>query len=74
MGEAAHFKADIVIVTNDNPRGEDSGAIVQDIVSGFPEDILNRFTWNTYDWLQDPVRVPNWYRNILLWCQQAVRR
>lgn len=74
MGEIAHYKADIVVVTNDNPRTEDPAAIIQDIVAGFPEKVVNKHPWNTYDWLQDPIRVPKWYQNIVLWCQQDVRR
>jgi UDP-N-acetylmuramoyl-L-alanyl-D-glutamate--2,6-diaminopimelate ligase len=34
MGEAAAQLADEVIVTNDNPRTEDPGAIARDIVKG----------------------------------------
>lgn len=37
MGAAAHRLADRVIVTDDNPRGEDPAAIVADILSGMPE-------------------------------------
>ncbi|KAL3149615.1 hypothetical protein ABBQ32_002384 [Trebouxia sp. C0010 RCD-2024] len=40
MGEVAHYKADTVIITNQNQRSEDPNQIVQDIISGFPEDIL----------------------------------
>jgi UDP-N-acetylmuramoyl-L-alanyl-D-glutamate--2,6-diaminopimelate ligase len=35
MGAIAEALADIVIVTDDNPRGEDGNAIVDEIVSGF---------------------------------------
>ena len=33
-------QADTVIITNQNQRSEDPNQIVQDIISGFPEDIL----------------------------------
>ena len=35
MAAIAQDKADVVIVTDDNPRGEDGDAIVADIVAGF---------------------------------------
>ena len=59
MGEVAHFKADIVIVTSDNPRGEDPRAIVADVVSGFPDEILKHNAQVPYPpgFLQDPGRV-----------------
>lgn len=34
------MQADTVIITNQNQRSEDPNQIVQDIISGFPEDIL----------------------------------
>ncbi|KAK9805281.1 hypothetical protein WJX72_010844 [[Myrmecia] bisecta] len=40
MGEIAHYKADIVIVTNDNPRNEQPEQIVADIIAGYPDIIL----------------------------------
>ncbi|HEX5121604.1 MAG TPA: cyanophycin synthetase, partial [Rhodanobacteraceae bacterium] len=35
MGRIAEALADLVIVTDDNPRGEDGNAIVDEIVAGF---------------------------------------
>ena len=32
----AHYKADVVILTNDNPRTEAPEDIIDDIVDGFP--------------------------------------
>ncbi|WP_266168389.1 UDP-N-acetylmuramoyl-L-alanyl-D-glutamate--2,6-diaminopimelate ligase [Dyella subtropica] len=42
MGEIAERLADIAIVTDDNPRGEDGDAIVAQIVAGLahPQDVL----------------------------------
>lgn len=37
MGEVAQKNADVVVVTSDNPRREDPGAIISDVVSGFDE-------------------------------------
>jgi len=59
IGEVAHFKADVVIVTSDNPRGEDPRSIVSDVVSGFPDEILKQNARVPYGagFLQDPGRV-----------------
>ena len=59
MGEVAHYKAHIVIVTSDNPRGEDPREIVADVVSGFPDEILAHNARVPYrpGFLQDPGRV-----------------
>ena len=59
IGEVAHFKADVVIVTSDNPRGEDPRSIVADVVSGFPDEILRQNARVPYGagFLQDPGRV-----------------
>lgn len=37
MGQVSTELADFVIITDDNPRFEDPGSIVKDIVSGIPE-------------------------------------
>jgi len=59
MGEVAHYKADVVIVTSDNPRNEDPRAIVADVVAGFPDEILAHNARVPYQpgFLQDPGRV-----------------
>ncbi len=36
MGEMAKSRADFVILTSDNPRGESPAAIISDVVRGFP--------------------------------------
>ena len=38
MGAIAASYADLCIVTSDNPRSEDPGAIIQDILAGMPAD------------------------------------
>ena len=40
MGEIASRLADISIVTDDDPRGEDPEEIIKDILEGFPEEPL----------------------------------
>ena len=59
MGEVAHFKANVVIVTSDNPRAEDPRSIISDVVSGFPDDLLEHNARVPYrpGFLQDPGRV-----------------
>jgi UDP-N-acetylmuramoyl-L-alanyl-D-glutamate--2,6-diaminopimelate ligase len=37
MGEAASELADVVVVTSDNPRSEDPGAIIDEILAGIPD-------------------------------------
>jgi UDP-N-acetylmuramoyl-L-alanyl-D-glutamate--2,6-diaminopimelate ligase len=37
MGEAAAAHADVVVVTSDNPRSEEAGAIIADILGGIPD-------------------------------------
>jgi UDP-N-acetylmuramoyl-L-alanyl-D-glutamate--2,6-diaminopimelate ligase len=37
MGAAAADRADVLVVTDDNPRGEDGDRIVEDICSGIPQ-------------------------------------
>lgn len=74
MGEIAHYKADIVILTNDNPRTEAPDAIIQDIVSGFPEEITQRHPNSVYNYLQDVGRVPSVFEEELLEWQGEVKR
>jgi UDP-N-acetylmuramyl tripeptide synthase len=37
MGAAAAAGADLVVITSDNPRGEDPLAIIESVLSGVPE-------------------------------------
>jgi UDP-N-acetylmuramoyl-L-alanyl-D-glutamate--2,6-diaminopimelate ligase len=58
IGEIAHYKADVVILTNDNPRTEAPEEIIEGIVEGFPEEIVDAYPETTYDFLVDVGRVP----------------
>jgi UDP-N-acetylmuramoyl-L-alanyl-D-glutamate--2,6-diaminopimelate ligase len=40
MGYVASDLADVVVVTSDNPRSEDPGAIIEEIASGIPADMV----------------------------------
>ena len=42
MGEVAVNLADEVVVTSDNPRSEDPGAIIASIVAGVPDHLRHR--------------------------------
>ena len=42
MAGAAHALSDYVIFTNDSPRREDPPDIIKDMVSGLPEDLINK--------------------------------
>lgn len=44
MGKAASENADFVVVTSDNPRQEDPGAIINDILEGFEPGFENYIT------------------------------
>jgi len=74
MGEIAHLKSDVVILTNDNPRSEAPDQIIADIVAGWPEDILLQHSWFQYPWYQDIGRVPQWYGDQALWAQSETCR
>ncbi len=72
MGEVAHYKADWVFVTNDNPRTEDPADIVNDVVAGFPEWV-HRYE-STYPYLVDPLHVPEGFHRFLWAYQSAVKK
>ncbi len=52
-------QADLVIMTNDSPRGEAPNEIIADMVAGYPDSILKRNASVPYQpgFLQDPGRV-----------------
>ena len=39
MGQAAAGLADVIVVTSDNPRSEDPGAIIEEVVAGVPSGV-----------------------------------
>lgn len=44
MARIASERADKVVITSDNPRSEDPEAIIQDVLSGVPDDATHRVT------------------------------
>ena len=74
MGSVAHYHADIVIITSDSPAKEAPDEIIDDIVAGFPEDVLDRSElWVLSPW-QDPGRVPWWFEEWLFRAQKEIQR
>ncbi|GLC37756.1 hypothetical protein PLESTB_001473600 [Pleodorina starrii] len=74
MGAVAHAKSDYVIVTNENPRLEDPAKVVADIVAGFPDDIINRYSAYAYFPFQDQGRTPLWFEPYLQKAQRDNKR
>lgn len=74
MGEVAHYKSDFVFFTNDNPRTEEPNDIISEIVAGLPVDIRDRHAGSVFPWLQDRIRVPDWFEEFLLAYQAEIRR
>lgn len=74
MGAVAHAKSDYVIVTNENPRLEDPARVVADIVAGFPDDMINRYSAYAYFPFQDQGRTPLWFEPYLQKAQRDNKR
>lgn len=74
MGSMSHFKADIVFFTNDSPGTCPPDRIINDMISGMPEEVTGRHAGSYHTWLQDPNRVPQWYQPWLLRYQSEVGR
>jgi len=56
MGRVAHENSDIVIVTNDNPRGEDPDLIIDDVVRAYAVEVMQQRPeyWDLgYNWMSD---------------------
>lgn len=50
--QTAHFKAEAVFLTNDSPGVEWPNEIINDMVSGLPEDVLNKHMGSVYPYFQ----------------------
>ncbi|PNH05610.1 UDP-N-acetylmuramoyl-L-alanyl-D-glutamate--2,6-diaminopimelate ligase [Tetrabaena socialis] len=74
MGAVAHAKSDYVIVTNESPRLEDPAKVVADIVAGFPDDMVNRYSMYAYFPFQDQGRTPLWFEPYLQKAQRDNKR
>ncbi|GFR43731.1 hypothetical protein Agub_g4842, partial [Astrephomene gubernaculifera] len=74
MGAVAHAKSDYVIITNENPRLEDPAKVVSDIVAGFPDDIVSRYSAYAYFPFQDQGRTPLWFEPYLQKAQRDNKR
>jgi len=74
MGSMVHFKADTVFLTNDSPGICPPDRIINDMISGMPEEVTGRHAGSYHNWLQDPHRVPQWFQPWLLRYQSEVGR
>ncbi|KAG2499048.1 hypothetical protein HYH03_003233 [Edaphochlamys debaryana] len=74
MGSVAHAKSDYVILTNENPRWEDPAKLVSDIVAGFPDDLVNKYSIYAYPPFQDQGRTPLWFEPYLQKAQRDNKR
>jgi len=74
MGNMGHFKADTVFFTNDSPGICPPDRIINDMISGMPEEVTGRHAGSYHNWLQDPHRVPQWFQPWLLRYQSEVGR
>lgn len=74
MGSVAHHHADVVIITSDSPLSEEPHLVIDDIIAGFPEEVLSRSSlWVHSPW-QDPGRVPWWFEEWLFRAQKEIKR
>ena len=74
MGSMVHFKADTIFFTNDSPGICPPDRIINDMISGMPEEVTGRHAGSYHNWLQDPHRVPQWFQPWLLRYQSEVGR
>ena len=65
------MQADTVIMTNQNQRSEPPEEIIQDIITGFPDEILDKNARRPWagGFLQDPSRVSHTVREFLFYNQ-----
>lgn len=54
------MQADTVILTSNNPRGENPGSIIADVIAGYPDELLAYNARQAYStgFLHDPGRIP----------------
>ncbi len=74
MAEVAHSYSDMIIFTNDSPRREPPENIVQDMVAGLPDTILQRYSGYVYFPFQDQGHVPLWFEPYLQKAQRTTQR
>eukprot|EP00879_Flechtneria_rotunda_P018943 GHRR01019886.1.p1 GENE.GHRR01019886.1~~GHRR01019886.1.p1 ORF type:complete len:681 (+),score=219.20 GHRR01019886.1:600-2642(+) len=74
MGEVAHQRSEVVIVTNSSPRLEDPGDIIQDIIAGWPNEIFEPYAAYVYNVFQDQTRAPLWFEPFLHSAQRRWKR
>ncbi len=67
------MQADTVIMTNQNQRSEAPEEIIQDIITGFPDEILDKNARKPWagGFLQDPSRVSHTVREFLFYNQNV---
>ncbi|GAX74661.1 hypothetical protein CEUSTIGMA_g2109.t1 [Chlamydomonas eustigma] len=74
MAEVAHAKSDFVIMTNDSPRREPPEQIIQDMVAGLPDEVVNKYSGYVYFPFQDQSHAPLWFEPYLQKAQRDNRR
>jgi UDP-N-acetylmuramoyl-L-alanyl-D-glutamate--2,6-diaminopimelate ligase len=74
LAQVAHALSDFVIFTNDSPRREDPSQIMQDLVSGLPDEIINKYSGYVYFPFQDQGNVPLWFEPYLQRAQRDCKR
>jgi len=74
IAEVAHNYSDLLIFTNDSPCREPPEQIIQDMVAGLPEQLINRYSGYVYFPFQDQGHVPLWFEPYLQKAQRTTRR
>lgn len=74
MGEVAHQRSDFVILTDADPGLEDPREILQDIVSGWPNELFEPYAAYVYNVFQSQTEVPLWFEPYLHSAQRRWKR
>ena len=74
LAEVAHARSDYVIFTNDSPRREEPEQIMQDLISGLPDEVVNKYAGYVYFPFQDQGHVPLWFEPYLQRAQRECKR